>query len=127
MEERRRSQRLPLELHATAFSEDYPEGWHIVITEISQEGVAIRFHSPAAMQSGQRLRIEVDTPARIEPVRAEISIRHADAHAGSTTGCGLGGELLAILPEDKNLLLAYGYENWRRHQEQADPRSHIPA
>lgn len=121
MEERRRSQRLPLELHATAFSADFPRGCHIVITEISQEGVAIHFHSPAAMQPGQRLRIEVDTPARIEPVRAEMSIRHADAPGG----CTLGGELLAIPPEDKNLLLAYGYENWRRHQEQTDPRSHL--
>ncbi len=120
MNEQRRFPRYPVELHAVCYPADgSPGSQHILVSEISMEGMAVKLYADHNLAGCTRFYIEADVPDRVEPIRAELEIRWSnDIQDGSGYGVEAGGSLLDIADEDKQLLLAYGRENWQRRQQQ---------
>ena len=119
MDDRRKSPRYPLELHARCCAAQEAGGFHVMVTEISPEGMAITFFAGTEPGVNRRYLLEVDVPGKLEPVRVELIARQLHPAAG---GQGYryvaGGELAAISPGDLQMLLEYGRENRLRHDEQ---------
>jgi hypothetical protein len=119
MEERRRSQRYPLELHALCLVQPGAEGFHVMVTEISPEGMALQCVAGIGLAVNQPCILEVDIPGKLEPVRVEMITRQLHALCGQGEyRYAAGGELTAISPEDCRMLLDYGAENRQRYEEQ---------
>ncbi len=119
MEERRRSPRYPLELHATCFADNGKGATHIMLTEISEEGLAIKLLAEVELKTGRHFTIEIDVPDRVDPISVVVVLKRveplADEEGYDFTA---GGELVSVTEADKQVLLEYGRQNRQRHSEE---------
>ena len=74
MKERRQSQRFPLELHADCFGKSGAAGMHVMVTDISQEGVAIKLYADAEPAIDSEVSLELDIPGKLDPIRVDLRI-----------------------------------------------------
>ncbi len=120
MEEKRKFQRFPLELHAMCMGDETQEDLHCKVTQISRQGLAVKLLLNEKVAIGPSLKLEIDIPIRIEPVHAVVHLKWIkESNCAEGYSYMAGGELQMIKPEDKAYLLDYGYENWKRNYEEA--------
>ena len=115
MQEHRQSKRLPLELHGTCGLYVGDDQRHVLVTNISHEGLGLC--SETALPTGHPLRLQIDVPDQVGPVRLEIVlnwIMPVDTAQGYTFAAG--GTIVDIKPQERTLLLEHGREAWQlRH------------
>ena len=119
MDERRKAQRYPMELHGNCVGDNGDTGKHCKVIEISRDGMAIQLFSKERISTGRELVLEIDITTKRDPVKAVITlkwIKEIDDETGYSYLAG--GELTTIEKSDKQALLEYGYENWKKHQEE---------
>jgi len=119
MNEKRRFKRFPLELPAAWSDSSSCATGYCKVTEISRTGIAVQLATRDCIRPGQDLCLEIDIPVKIKPVTATMAVRWTKDLTDSPGYLFLaGGELASITPDDKESLLDYGYESWKRKEKE---------
>ena len=119
MDEKRNFKRFPVGLNAKCVGGGNNEGRECKVINIGRNGMAIELYLKEKTDIASSLELEIDFPGRIKPINSQVVLKWITELKDETEfNFVAGGELKIIAPDDKECLLDYGFENWKRQEEE---------
>ncbi|MFC1591942.1 PilZ domain-containing protein [Thermodesulfobacteriota bacterium] len=106
MEERRKHKRYPIALLAQ-YQKDREQGL-CALVDVNQEGTRIKFHSDQAWDVDTPVLLEINFPARPEPIAALFTLKWVQELAGEKTFNFIAGGMLKLKKSADNKI----FENY---------------
>ena len=118
MNEKRNFKRFPIDLNAKCFGGGSIEGKECKVVNISRNGIAIELYLKEKIDIAPSLELEINFPERIKPISSQVVLKWIAKLKDETEfNFAAGGKLKVIAPDDRECLLDYGFESWRREEE----------